>query len=473
MIGKQTKGRGFRGTLNYVLGKEGAEIVGGNMLGDSARELAAEFAQSRSLRPNMARAVYHASLSLPPGDHLGDGAWRDVADKYMEGMGFTGSQYVAVKHVDTPHSHIHIVASRVRLDGTVVDESHDYRRSEDCIRGLEKEFNLSRALPSREASTRAPTSGELHKGLREGQPSTKLRLQTILNQAVGGRLGMSEFLSKVERHGVEVIPNVAKTGRVTGISFRLDGELMKGSDLGRAYSWQGLQKRGIAYEQKRDFQAIVDARRRSLETGGTAKPGVIDRHTRGDSRAVGTHQIQGGGPARGGHGAHDNGIEDFRAGNGDRRGTAGKGVGKNGPIAAERRDRHSVHDQRREGEGAGSHTNLEGGPRKPGLEGLAHSGGDLNSRGARSRERLLRVAAESLRREGGSGKLGDVQHGGLSPFELERASRHRSDLRILENALKPFDDERERARKEKEEAHAQELKERRSKSKDRGSGLSR
>jgi len=33
MIGKQTKGRGFRGALNYVLGKEGAEIVGGNMLG--------------------------------------------------------------------------------------------------------------------------------------------------------------------------------------------------------------------------------------------------------------------------------------------------------------------------------------------------------------------------------------------------------------------------------------------------------
>jgi hypothetical protein len=31
MIANQVKGRGFGGCLSYVLGKEGAELIGGNM----------------------------------------------------------------------------------------------------------------------------------------------------------------------------------------------------------------------------------------------------------------------------------------------------------------------------------------------------------------------------------------------------------------------------------------------------------
>lgn len=259
MIGKQTKGRGFRGALNYVLGKEGAEIIGGNMLGESARELSAEFGEARKLKPNLSRVVYHASLSLPPGEGLSDSKWAEVADRYIEGMGFKGAQYVAVKHTDTNHSHIHIVASRIKMDGKVVSESHDYKRSETHIRGLEQEFGLTPTTPSRETGIRAPTSGELHKALREKQPSTKLRLQNLINSAVPQCSTMSELMSHLEAKGIAVVPNVAKTGHVTGISFKIDGEMMKGSDLGRSFTWQGLQKRGVNYEPRRDLQTIRQA----------------------------------------------------------------------------------------------------------------------------------------------------------------------------------------------------------------------
>ena len=67
MIGKQVKGRGFNGCLSYLLGKEGAELIGGNMLGESARELASEFSVSRNLKPGVSRVVYHSSLALSPG----------------------------------------------------------------------------------------------------------------------------------------------------------------------------------------------------------------------------------------------------------------------------------------------------------------------------------------------------------------------------------------------------------------------
>jgi hypothetical protein len=52
MIGKQIKGTGFRGCLNYVLGKKDAALIGGTMCGQTPEELAAEFGIARQLRPN-------------------------------------------------------------------------------------------------------------------------------------------------------------------------------------------------------------------------------------------------------------------------------------------------------------------------------------------------------------------------------------------------------------------------------------
>ena len=40
MIGNQTKGRGFRGLLNYLESQKDAKLIGGNMGGNNARALA-------------------------------------------------------------------------------------------------------------------------------------------------------------------------------------------------------------------------------------------------------------------------------------------------------------------------------------------------------------------------------------------------------------------------------------------------
>src|SRR3546814_8214673 len=51
-------------------------------------------------------------------------------------MGFTG--YMIVSHGD----HIHVAASRICLDGSVVSDAHDWRRSESLIRDIERDFGL-------------------------------------------------------------------------------------------------------------------------------------------------------------------------------------------------------------------------------------------------------------------------------------------------------------------------------------------
>lgn len=267
MIAKQVKGSGFRGTLNYLMLKPEAELIGGNMLGESPRELASEFAESRKLRPNLEKAVYHASLSLAPGEKFSDEKWQEVTGRYTKEMGFEGSQYVVVRHKDTNHDHVHIVASRIRMDGTVVSDSHDYKRSEKVVRSIELDNGLKIVPNSRDVLHRAPTGDELRKAIRIGKPSTRMQLQGLVDTALSGSPDVTEFFSRLDAMGVQAVPNVAKTGHVSGISYVLSGEVMKGSDLGRGYTWQGIQKRGVSYGRnvERESKAINERSERGKD----------------------------------------------------------------------------------------------------------------------------------------------------------------------------------------------------------------
>ena len=81
MIGKQKKGRGFRGLLDYVEQDSDDTLIGGNMFGQNARELAKEFKISRQLNPEVERAVYHVSLSAAKDDCIDKELWKEIAQK--------------------------------------------------------------------------------------------------------------------------------------------------------------------------------------------------------------------------------------------------------------------------------------------------------------------------------------------------------------------------------------------------------
>lgn len=75
-------------------------------------------------------------------------------------------------------------------------------------------------------------------------------LQKMVDTALKDAPALAEFSARLKAAGVRVIPNQASTGRISDISFQYDGITMKGGDLGRGYTWAGLQKRGL-YEQIR------------------------------------------------------------------------------------------------------------------------------------------------------------------------------------------------------------------------------
>ncbi len=257
MIAKAVKGKGFRGALEYDLTKEGGQVLDTNMAGENPRELAAEFGEIRKLRPNLGKAVLHVSLSASLGESLTDTQWREIGKRYIDGMGLENNQYIITRHTDTEHEHIHLLANRIRFDGGVTSDSLDYARQEALMRGIERDYGLVRVAPSIEAERRAPTKGEIEVGVRTGRSSARQQLQLLADGAAQDCGSFSEYEARLASVGVELMPVVQMAGaKLSGLMYRLDGVLMKGSDLGKAYSPAGLAKRGITYEQDRDGEAI-------------------------------------------------------------------------------------------------------------------------------------------------------------------------------------------------------------------------
>jgi hypothetical protein len=265
---KVNRGNNMRGLLAYALGvgsKAGlnkqAEIVGGNMSGSNIEELTQEFTTIQRLRPDIARPVWHCSLSLPFGERLPSRKWSEVISEFMVLMKFPNNiGHVGIRHQDTDFDHIHLAVCRVGLDGRVWLGRHEAFSAITAVQTLEKKFGLTLTpgLNGKRPDVAPPTDGELNEQKRTGDVPLRLQLQAILDQAVADSPSASTFAQRLKAENVGVRVNFDKKGEINGISFELEGAKFKGSDLGKNYAWPGLQKRGLSYERERDYAALAD-----------------------------------------------------------------------------------------------------------------------------------------------------------------------------------------------------------------------
>lgn len=106
------------------------------------------------------------------------------------------------------------------------------------------------------------------------------RLQTVIHDAAVGGPTATEFVERLLSHGVRLIAQTSRSGRVSGVSYEYEEHVVKGSGLGPAYTWSGVQKRlGVTYVRQRD-QAALEGRLNPPES--TAQP----------SNPVGTEDIE-------------------------------------------------------------------------------------------------------------------------------------------------------------------------------------
>ncbi|HHK5973989.1 TPA: relaxase/mobilization nuclease domain-containing protein, partial [Serratia marcescens] len=252
---KIKRGKSFSGVVLYVL-KPGShhrtvpEVIGGNMTGDCSQELIDEFNFTKELRSDVAKPVWHNSLRLPQGESLTNEQWKRIADDYMKRMGFGDTHLRCyVLQDDQAGQHIHIIASRIDLNGGKLYLG----KNENLISTrIISEFEITHNMTvTKTASAFAPkqpkrkriSRNEQMLSERTGLPAPKEALQQILDKSLADTPDLLTFIKRLEEAEVSWKANIASTGKMNGFSFEYTRIAFKASQLGKSYSWANLSDR--------------------------------------------------------------------------------------------------------------------------------------------------------------------------------------------------------------------------------------
>ena len=154
MVAKISLGNSLYGSLVYngeKINKEHGRVLDTNKVyndGTGKINIHRVFEDFKRWMPQATKAektMMHISLNPHPDDRLSEAQYIQIAHEYMEKMGFADMPYVVVKHEDIDRHHIHIIALRVRPDGSAIDSRNNYYRSKEITREIERKYGLHTA----------------------------------------------------------------------------------------------------------------------------------------------------------------------------------------------------------------------------------------------------------------------------------------------------------------------------------------
>ena len=192
--------------------------------------------------------VFHASLNPSPEDRLTDDQLRDIAQEYMERMGYGNQPYIVFKHKDISREHLHIVSLRVDEQGRKLPHDFEARRSMEILRDLERKYGLH---PSIKGEEQADRLGLRKVNYKEG--NVKQQISSVVRSCLRNYNCSSygEFRTLLERFNISV---EERTGTIDGRDYAgvIYGALtddgygigtpFKSSKIGKDVGYKALQK---------------------------------------------------------------------------------------------------------------------------------------------------------------------------------------------------------------------------------------
>lgn len=318
MVAKISLGKSIYGALSYnaeKINKEKGRVLDTNKIyndGSGNIDIHRAFEDFKRWMPQHTRAektMMHISLNPHPDDCLSEMQYTQLAHEYMEKMGFAEMPYIIVKHEDIDRHHIHIVALRVRPDGSCISDKNNFYRSKEITRELEKKYGLHTAerqkitpdMPimkidpsgdiKRQVANTVKMVGMRYKFQTIGEYNAILGLYNIRCEQTDGRVNGREYHGLVyfatDDNG-KTIASPFKASRLGKFASRtaIDGRMERAKDkidirpTKQAVSEAMAESSGkddfIAKLKKRDIDLIL----RYTDTGRIYGATFIDHNTR-------------------------------------------------------------------------------------------------------------------------------------------------------------------------------------------------
>lgn len=192
MVAVIKTGHSIRAMLNYNENKikEGkAECIGqGNYPVDAERLTYAmklnRLEKQCKLNENVKRNTVHISLNFDPSEaSLPKEKLLEIAETYMDKIGFGQQPYLIYQHHDAGHPHMHIATINVQANGKRIDMNNIGKdKSEPARKEIEQLFNLVKAEDHKKVFYRPdPVSAKVQYGKAETKKAIESTLMYVIN----------------------------------------------------------------------------------------------------------------------------------------------------------------------------------------------------------------------------------------------------------------------------------------------------
>lgn len=178
------------------------------------------FTRLATLNERATTKTLHVSLNFDPSERLSDSRLTELANVYMDKIGFGDQPFLVYKHEDAGHPHIHIVSTTIRCDGTRIN-THNLGRnqSEKARKELEQQFHLVKAERNRKSA-----SGGLTAAIPEKATYGKHETKGAISNIVTAVFNQYKFSSLPEYNAaLRQFNVVADRGKVEGRIHRNRG----------------------------------------------------------------------------------------------------------------------------------------------------------------------------------------------------------------------------------------------------------
>lgn len=147
MYGKILHGSSFGGLVNYVndsrknatlvAASDGINLTNNQTITDS-------FVMHAGLSSRTKKPVAHFVLAFSPHDasRINNAILGQLVNDYLQRMGYDDNQFVAFRHYDKEHPHVHIVVNRVNFKGKCTKDAHEKDKNVKECKDLTQKFGL-------------------------------------------------------------------------------------------------------------------------------------------------------------------------------------------------------------------------------------------------------------------------------------------------------------------------------------------
>lgn len=231
MIAKAKSIAHGKAALDYVLGKDGAELIDSRFCsGENALEYIQEFSIFQELNDRAVNKELSIVLSpeVAEGKTLTNDQYKSIADDFLKGMGLEDNQAVIVKHTDKEHTHLHLIVNRIDSNGKCYNDQNIHLHAHKQADIVAQERGLTRAKIVQEQRL-------------EISKDVKKEIHQLHKMALNKSKDFEEYTKNMKSKGVDVVPSVSKEGNIQGYRVQYQELSFKASEVHRSMTLSRME----------------------------------------------------------------------------------------------------------------------------------------------------------------------------------------------------------------------------------------